>query len=114
MTFVVAIAIFPLRESERPLFESIMPVVLTAATLVAAYRWFRHVHTRFVAEGLRVGLIWLTVNLALDALMFSWGPMQMSLLDYMKDIGVTYLIIPSVCIGAGYLAKFPHDGLQQG
>ncbi len=34
--FVVAFLIFPLRESSRPLFESIMPVVVTLATVAFA------------------------------------------------------------------------------
>ena len=34
--FVAAILIFPLRESARPLFESIMPVVLSSATAALA------------------------------------------------------------------------------
>ena len=33
--FVVAIAIFPLRANERPLFESIMPVVTYGMSRVA-------------------------------------------------------------------------------
>jgi hypothetical protein len=31
--------------------------------------------------------------------------MAMSLADYLKDIGVTYLIIPTVTIGFGYLMQ---------
>jgi hypothetical protein len=34
------------------------------------------------------------------------GPMKMSFADYMKDIGLTYLIIPIVSIGFGYLLEF--------
>lgn len=34
-----------------------------------------------------------------DELLFSWGPMKMSLVDYLKDIGLTYLIMPIVTYG---------------
>lgn len=33
--------------------------------------------------------------------MFMQGPMKMSVLDYIKDIGLTYLIIPAITIGMG-------------
>jgi hypothetical protein len=32
------------------------------------------------------------------------SPMQMSFTNYMMDIGLTYLIIPIVTIGMGYMA----------
>jgi len=33
--------------------------------------------------------------------MFMWGPMKMSFINYMMDIGFTYLIYPIVTIGFG-------------
>ncbi len=50
--FVVAFAIFPLRESSRPLFESIMPVAITLSVVVFGVAYFREVHRRHVFEGL--------------------------------------------------------------
>jgi len=35
--------------------------------------------------------------------MFSKGPMTMPLIEYIKDIGLTYLLIPAVTIGFGYI-----------
>ncbi len=34
ITFVVSVLIFPLRTSQRPLFESIMPVVVTLCAVL--------------------------------------------------------------------------------
>ena len=39
--FAVAFLIFPLHGSSRPLFESIMPVVISAATVVFAVTYLR-------------------------------------------------------------------------
>lgn len=100
--FVVAMLAFPLRADQRPLFESIMPVALVLATTFASVKYFQKVKTRSIFIGLCLGLIWLAVNLGLDTLMFSWGPMKMSLVDYLKDIGTTYLLIPVIPIGIGY------------
>jgi hypothetical protein len=46
----------------------------------------------------------MAANWALDSLMFSGGPMKMSLNQYVMDIGVTYLMIPAITIGLGTAA----------
>ena len=100
--FVTAFAIFPIRESSRALFESIMPIVLAAATVFFAQRYFKSVQARFAREGLLLGLVWMGTNIALDLpLMLSPSPMQMTLAEYGADIGLTYAMIPIITIGIG-------------
>ncbi len=100
--FVIAFLIFPLRESSRPLFESIMPVAVTAAVVWVGVLYFKGVKQDFVKEGLMIGLLWLAISLIIDLpLMLSGGPMQMTLAEYVADIGVTYLLIPVVTVGLG-------------
>lgn len=102
VAFVVAFMIFPLRESSRPLFESIMPVVLAWATAVFAVIYVRDLQKRFVREGVMLGCLWLAINVAVDLpLMLVGGPMKMTLGQYVADIGLTYLVIPAVTIGIG-------------
>ena len=50
-------------------------------------------------QGLLLGLLWLAICLAIDALMLLGGPMQMTVPEYLADIGVTYLMIPVITIG---------------
>ncbi len=95
--------IFPLRESQRPLFETIMPIVLTLCAVVFSNLYFKKVETGFLTESIKLGVVWFLISFLIDLLMFSWGPMKMSFLDYLSDIGLTYLIYPSVTIGFGYL-----------
>ncbi len=100
--FAVAFAIFPLRESSRPLFESIMPVVVTMMAVTLGVRYFRDVSRQHVREGVMIGLLWLGISVLIDApLMLLGGPMQMTLAQYAADIGLTYAIIPTVTIGIG-------------
>jgi hypothetical protein len=100
--FAVAFAIFPLREAARPLFESIMPVVLAALTVFFAHRYFGHVQGGFVREGALLGVVWMAVNVGIDLpLMLSPSPMQMTLPEYVGDIGLTYLMIPIITTGIG-------------
>jgi len=61
---------------------------------------------RPLTEGIILGLVWFPINVALDLLMFMpEGPMRMTVADYMKDIGLTYLIIPAMTIGFGHLSE---------
>jgi hypothetical protein len=100
--FVVAFLIFPLRESSRPLFESIMPVVVTTATAGFGVVYFRAVRKEYLREGIVLGCLWVAINVVIDLpLMLTGGPMQMTAGQYIADIGLTYLIIPAVTIGIG-------------
>ena len=106
--FVVAFVIFPLRESSRPLFESIMPVSVAAATVLFGVLYFRHVVRDHVRQGILIGAIWLVMCLLIDMpLMLFGGPMQMTLWEYIADIGVTYLMIPVITIGMGVALRRP-------
>ncbi|MEE9490911.1 MAG: hypothetical protein V3V80_01240 [Dehalococcoidia bacterium] len=103
--FVVSILIFPIRESQRALFESIMPVVVTVCAVLFSTRYFRKLEAGFLKEGVLLGLVWFIISIVLDLLLFMEGPMKMSFADYMMDIGLTYLIIPIVSFGFGYLLE---------
>jgi hypothetical protein len=103
--FVVAFAVFPFREANRALFESIMAVILAVATVVFGLLYMRGVTRRFVVEGILIGAIWYAMSVAIDApLMLLGGPMKMGFGEYMADIGLTYLMIPAVTIGLGFAA----------
>src|SRR3989338_993505 len=101
--FIIAMLAFPLRANDRPLFESIMPVALVIATTFASVKYFLKSKKRTTWVGFCLGLIWFGVNVGIDLLMFSWGPMKMSLANYIKDIGVTYLLIPVITTGIGFI-----------
>ena len=100
--FVAAMIIFPLRESNRILFGSIMPVILTYISVTMAYLYFNRVELFFIKEGVNLGILWFFICIVIDLCFFTWGPMQMSIIDYIEDIGLTYLMIPIITIGIGY------------
>ena len=103
--FLVSGLIYPLRESQRPLFESIMPVVVAVSIVILSIIYFLKVEDGFLKEGILLGIAWLIINLVLDLLLFMQGPMKMTLADYIKDIGITYLIIPVVTFGQGLIVQ---------
>lgn len=101
--FSAAFAMFGFHGSNRPLFESVMAVVISFTLICASYLYFSNVRKGFVREGLSIGILWTVMNLLLDSLLFSNGPMAMSLSTYMSDIGVTYLMIPIITVGIGII-----------
>jgi hypothetical protein len=101
--FIVSFPIFTLRESNRALFESIMPVVVTICVVFLAILYLRKTGADFLKEGFLIGIVWYLICIVIDLLMFMWGPMKMTFGQYMADIGLTYVIIPTVTVGFGYL-----------
>ncbi len=101
--FVVSFFIFGLKTSSPALFESIMPVVVVICTVVFSTVYLRKVKANFLKEGIVVGIVWLAMSLVLDLLLFMEGPMKMTFADYMMDIGLVYLMIPTITVGFGLL-----------
>jgi len=103
--FLVSILIFPFKTSHPPLFESIMPVVLTATVVFFSVLYFKDMAEIAVLDGVLLGVIWFGISIILDLLMFMEGPMKMTLFNYMMDIGLTYLLIPAVTTGIVVLCE---------
>lgn len=102
--FAVSFLVFPLKSSMRPLFESVMPLILTIVVITLTYYYMKNLNANFVKEGIVIGIAWYIINIAIDLVMFlPASPMQMSFADYMMDIGLTYVMIPVITIGMGYL-----------
>lgn len=103
--FAVAFLVYPIRENHYPFFETIMPVTLTFCVVIFAVLYMKNLDGGYVAEGWKLGITWFFMSLAIDLLMFMWGPMKMSFADYMMDIGLTYLIFPIVTVGFGAVMR---------
>lgn len=103
--FIAAFLIFPIKSSSPALFESIMPVVLTITVVLFVNLHLRRLDGDFLREGVKIGIAWFAMSWVLDLLMFMWGPMKMSLAEYTMDMGLTYIIIPTITIGVGYLIQ---------
>lgn len=103
--FAVSFVVFPLKTSMRPLFESIMPLVLSIVVITLAYYYFKNLNSDFVKEGLIIGISWYIINITLDLFLFMpASPMQMNFADYIMDIGLTYVMIPAITLGMGFMA----------
>ncbi len=103
--FVLSVLIFPIHEQDRPFFESIMPVVLASVTVYFALRYSKTNPIDTLQEGLTLGILWMLICIVIDLPLFSYGPMKMPFVNYWKDIGFTYLLIPVILIGFGLREK---------
>lgn len=104
--FLVSFVVFPLKETMRPLFESIMPLVLTITVIALAYYYLKDMDADFAKAGVIAGVVWFAISIIVDlALFLPASPMQMGFTDYMMDIGLTYVMIPVITTGMGYMAQ---------
>ena len=104
LTLLVSMAIFPLKRSWPVLFDSIMPIALALCAMIFANRYFQRNAASSLREGVLLGALWLVMNWLLDWPLFSYGPMKMSVVDYMADIGFTYLMLPIITMGLAFQA----------
>ena len=103
--FLASVCLFPLKTSHAPLFDSLMGTVLAGSTVLLGCAYLRRAAGNAVGIGARLGLVWMLANWLLDGLMFVAGPMKMTLIQYMGDIGVAYLTIPVITVGLGLAAS---------
>ena len=102
--FIISLLIYPIKTSLNPLFETIMPVVITLTVVLLTISYLKHMKTNFLREGIVIGVSWFLISIIVDLILFlPVSPMHMSLANYMMDIGLTYLIIPSITVGMGYM-----------
>jgi hypothetical protein len=97
--FALSVCLFPIKKSSLPLFDSLMGVVLAASTVLLGVWYLKRVRERVVLRGLLAGIAWMIANWLLDSMMFSSGPMKMSLAQYASDIGAAYFMIPFITWG---------------
>lgn len=106
LPFLVSVVIFPMKTFNNPLFESIMPVIITLTVVTFSYFYLNDIKGNFAREGFVTGLVWFIISIVIDLLLFiPPSPMQMSFTSYIMDVGLTYLIIPIVTVGFAYQSK---------
>jgi hypothetical protein len=103
--FLVSFAIYPLKTAGNPLFETVMPVIISIVTAIFMALYFAGSKGNYLRRGITIGVAWFVISIVIDLLMFMWGPMKMSFGDYMIDIGLTYLIIPAMTVGTGFVLQ---------
>lgn len=101
--FVISFPIFSYKDSNRGLFESIMAVAVVCTAVSLSLVFFQKLSKKFLVQGVVLGTSMFSISIVIDLFLFMWGPMKMSIGEYMADIGLTYLAIPVIAIGFGYI-----------
>lgn len=102
--YVTGVAILGLRQTDLPLFKTIMIVEgsLTGATLAVVY--FQTVRGEYLKEGLLLGATWIVVNWVLDV--FGVVPFAKLTFDrYFIEIGFEYLAMFAPTVAIGYVLE---------
>ena len=102
--FSVSFIVFPIKQADSILFETIITITLTAFTILFGYIFFNQ-EKPSIKKTLVVGIIWLMVNIIIDLPLFIFGPMKRPFINYMTDIGFTYLIIPMILLVFSFRSK---------
>ncbi len=88
------------------LFKTIMIVIGSTSAAFLLVSYFKKIDTRYLKEGIIVGLTWFGINILLDLLVLI--PMSgMTIADYFTQIGLRYLVMPvmSIMVGASLANK---------
>jgi len=100
-------AIFQVHEKNLPLFESLIAIVLTGSTILFNTLYIKEKKKNFLPESILLSLLWVTISLFFDVMIFIIGPLKMPIGEYVADIGLTYLLIPIVIVGQSfYMDRF--------
>src|SRR4051812_15649727 len=82
--FAVSFVIFPIHDSDRSLFESLITLVGVTGAVVASYLIFRTARHASLRDGLTVGLAWAAISIVLDLPVFLLV-FHMGVLNYAED-----------------------------
>ena len=104
LPFAVSFLVFPLKQSNAPLFDTLMGLVVLLTGGALLTRYFRN-QSVSVREAVLVGALWFFMNLAFDYPMFAYGPMKMTARSYYSEIGLAYLAFPAFAFWAARLVK---------
>jgi hypothetical protein len=86
---------------DQLVFKAIITVIGGIVGIAFLVTYFKRIDKDYITEGVFVGVAWLIMNIALDlltlVLMF-----KMQIGTYLTQIGLSYLVIPTMAIGMGY------------
>lgn len=95
--FAIGSALISVIDVESALFDTLMAIILTAATCYLSYRYNRRKGAVAMGSALQTGIIWMIIAWLLDAPFFLIMDFaKMPLGEYIADIGLAYLMIPII------------------
>ncbi|MEE9176138.1 MAG: hypothetical protein V3U19_08205 [Thermodesulfobacteriota bacterium] len=91
------------------LVKTIMIVLFSIMGALLLILYFKGIAGNYLKEGIIVGLVWLVINWVLDLVVLV--PIsKMGIATYFAQIGLRYLMIPTMSIAMGYLVEIKRKG----
>jgi hypothetical protein len=107
--FLLSNFIFMLKESDPIFFETLMGLILALTTAGLLYRYNNSASIAGLKDGLILGVVWMAISLFFDFFIFVVGPLAMPAAQYLREIGMDYLLI---VIMAGLVGLLKHATVQ--
>lgn len=107
--FIASNFIFLLRQSDRYFFETLMTLILVSTTCFLLTKYIQKNPITSLKEGFIIGLVWTSISLSLDFLIFIIGPLAMPPINYLKEIGLDYLSVPTITTMIGAVVQRMKD-----
>ena len=104
---LAAVIALPLKPAGSPMFGTVVPIGLTVGAVLFGALYLRRVATNLVAESVRLAVLWSAMRLLLDlvVMVIVRGSAKLPVANYLEATGLTYLIVPVVVVGFGYLLQ---------
>lgn len=96
--FVCAFFIFPVKQSNPAFFETLITLFLSGFTVLFGRIYFKNFEIVTAGNALFTGFAWMAVNIIIDVPLFILGPFKIPPVDYITDIGLTYIAIPVILL----------------
>lgn len=112
--FAVTSALYPLSIGDPVLFGSIRVVVLAFATTASAMLYLRGVQAHFARRAAIVAATWTTTCVVFDLVVLAMEPPRFGIVEYFRQIGVTYLVIPAIVFGLTFQQSRRHSSPRGG
>ena len=101
--FGLSYLFFPLELKDNPVAEPLVAVSITVVSVLFSIFLFKNVSNNYLKTGIQVGFVWMIQCILLDLPLLTFAPLSMTIGYYLKDIATTYLIIPIVTSGFGWI-----------
>jgi uncharacterized membrane protein YpjA len=82
-------------------FKVVIAVIGGIVGIAFLVAYFKRIDKDYLTEGVIIGTVWLVMNIVLDLLTLVMM-FQMQIGTYLMQIGLSYLMIPTMAIGMGY------------
>lgn len=100
--FAIASLLYPWDIANRHLFEWVMAVVVAGAAIAVATAYVRGLQSPVLPQVVTAAVLWPVMCVVLDFMVILAVVPRVSLGQYLKQVGLAYLMIPPIVLGLAY------------